>query len=1174
VEKQDSEPEPSPPSATSGELAAGAVFGGRYEVQRLVGQGPIGRVYAARDLELERVVAVKTLKRGHGQDGAVAVQRVMRELPRVRGIVHENVVRILDMGDADGIKFFTMEFIEGESLDVLLRARGRVPASEAVALARQILAALAAAHSRGAVHRDLKPQNVIVGLGGIAHVTDFGIGRPPGTEVVPVTGVSAGIPDYLSPEQVSGGQVGAASDLYSFGVILYEMLTGQLPFPAGSAEARATARLAARPRPPGEIVPGLPEQVAGVVMKCLEPDPRLRYETVADVLDDLDGKGAARATARRVVRAVRRRQRALGWTAAAVAVLALGVWIVRRPAAAVPPEGSLLAILPFTNVADDASLEWMRTGLPELLISDLSQSRLVRPVRGDRIARVLEETGLARQPRFDEAALETVAKRTRAGSALTGQFRQTGGRLQVDLTLEIIGSAAPVRLTVETAASDVFSLVDKMTRRVKERLGLRAERVRNEVDTPVYEVSTPSIDALRAYASGLAQLRNGASQEAAGLLERATRLDPGFAMACARLAEARMNLGRTSEAAAAGDRARMLSAKKALPTAEREEIQAVASLARGDHGAAARAYEALVALYPEDPDLRMDLGRAYENDGRIPDAIESYGRAVPLTLEPGAALLALGRAQAMAARPEAAIVSLRRALDTKKFDAQPEALATIHSILGVACRDTGRLEEALDHLGRSLEIRKAAGDTRGQIAALGDLASVHERRGEAEAALDLEGKAVALARDLGDADQESKALDSMASTYERTGRLDKALGTYRESLQIEKERRDDVAVANRLDRIANVYRLQGKYDDAVACLDQAKGQLGSSGDRREAASNLAITAQVRGAQGLYDQSIEAYLGSLPLFQETGQRASVAMVHRDLGRIYALQGRYAEAGASLDQSLETYSELRSPRDVAETRTALGRLLAAMGLLSEAEKELAQADRDAREAKAEDTLSEVLLGQAEVAHLRGDAAGAADLYERAGAEADREGRKAVAAESRIGLGLLHLEQGKRENAERVLARARRDAADAQLRPIEVRARAALADAQLAGKSWAAARREAQEAAAQAETLALKPVLWRAQFATARALEGLGRAREAVDAYARAASTLDSIRSALAPERAAAFTARPDAQAFARDALPRLEKGGRTTEANLLKEWVSVPPSPPASPAPPRSPGTGPV
>jgi tetratricopeptide (TPR) repeat protein/tRNA A-37 threonylcarbamoyl transferase component Bud32 len=1151
VDTQNPKPqEASTPAPTADTLSTGAVFGGRYEIQRLVGEGAMGRVYAARDLELERVVALKMLRSGRGQTDALSAHRLMRELALARGIVHRNVVRIHDIGEAAGNKFFTMEFIEGESLDTLIRARGRIPPGEAIALARQVLAALAAAHGQGVVHRDLKPRNVLVDPSGTAHVADFGIARPSRAEGIPATGMEAGTTDYLSAEQLSGGEVGPASDIYSFGVILYEMLAGQLPF---HADATAVTQVAATPRSLRDVAPDIPERVEAVVMKCLA-DRALRYGSVAEVLEDLDGD-ASRLLRRRTVRAIARRKGILGWTGVAVVAAVFAVhWLARRPGATLPADGSVLAILPFTNVTGDANLEWLRTGLPEMLVTDLSQSRYVRPVRGDRVARVLEQAGLSGQSRFDEAALESVAKSTRSQSVVTGQFLQLEGRLRVELMLRKSGAGVSVPLRVETAASDVFGLVDAITRRVKEHLDLSPKRLRGDVDRPVFEVSTASIDAMRACMGGLTQMRRGANQEAVDLLERATRLDPSFAMAYARLAEARLALGRTSEATTAADRARALSKKEPLPLAERHEIHVAAALARNDYASAARSYEDLLELYPEDPDLRMGLAHAYEKMSRLPEAIDAYQRVTRLEPLHGPALMALGRVQAMSGRAEAAIGSLRRALDTKQFDAQPEALATIHSTLGAACRDVGHLEEALDHLGRSLEIRKAAGDIRGQIATLIDLASVRERRGEMEEALDMEGRAVTLARDLGDTTEESKALDVMASTYEGAGKLDKALGTYRESLQIEKERRDDVAVANRLDRIANIYRLQGKFDDALASLEQAKSQLGPSGDRRETARNLAFAGEVRGAQGLYDQAVEAYLASLPLFQETGQRAGVARVHRELARIYSSQGRYADAYEALGQSLEICRDLRSPHDVVEATTALGRLLGEMGLLAEAEKKLAEADRVAREGKVDGALPEILLGQAEVAHLRGDAASAADLYDRANVEANLRGRKDVAVESRVGLGLLYLGQGKRVDAERLLARARRDAVEAPLRPVEASTRSALADVHLAGKSWAAARREAQEAVALAEALSLRPILWRALFSTARALDGLGRGREAVDAYARAASTLDSMRGALAVEQAAAFTARPDVQAFAREAFPKLEKGGRTAEADLLREWVA--------------------
>jgi tetratricopeptide (TPR) repeat protein len=308
------------------------------------------------------------------------------------------------------------------------------------------------------------------------------------------------------------------------------------------------------------------------------------------------------------------------------------------------------------------------------------------------------------------------------------------------------------------------------------------------------------------------------------------------------------------------------------------------------------------------------------------------------------------------------------------------------------------------------------------------------------------------------------------------------------------------------------------------------------------------------AQGLYDQALEAYLAALPLYKEIEQEMGVAMVHHDLAEIYGAQGRYADAVAAVQQSVDIYQHLEVVHDIAEARAPLGHLLATLGQVEAADKELAEAERMAREAKAEGIMPEILLGKAEVAHLRGDGARAAALFEEANVKANLSGQKAVAVESRIELGRLYLEQGKVANAERLLQRTRDEAAKARQRPLEAAASAALAQALLAKGDAAGARTAALEAVRTAERFSGRPVLFEANATLGRALDALGREAEAADAYGKAAGVLEWIRGSLKPADVGPFMARHDVQDFLKRALPRLEAAGRAADAGPLKRWLA--------------------
>ena len=214
----------------------GVLLGNRYEIVAILGQGGMGAVYKARDRELDRMVALKVIRPELAGDSDI-LQRFKQELILARKITHRNVIRIFDLGDADGIKFITMEFIEGRDLKSLLVEKGKLPPEQAVEIVQQVCLALEAAHSEGVVHRDLKPQNIMLDKDSRASVMDFGIARSLDLGGMTQTGALMGTPEYMSPEQVRGEHVDARSDLFTLGIILQEILTGKLPFQAETAMA-------------------------------------------------------------------------------------------------------------------------------------------------------------------------------------------------------------------------------------------------------------------------------------------------------------------------------------------------------------------------------------------------------------------------------------------------------------------------------------------------------------------------------------------------------------------------------------------------------------------------------------------------------------------------------------------------------------------------------------------------------------------------------------------------------------------------------------------------------------------------------------------------------------------------------------------------------------------------
>lgn len=271
----------------TGALVPGMRFARRYEVKEVLGAGGMGTVYKALDTELGEIVAIKTLKPDFASQDETALQRFRDEIRLARKISHRNVVRTHDIGEADGTYFITMEYVEGRSLKDLVRQRGALPTPVAITIGKQLCRALEVAHAAGVIHRDIKPQNIVVGPDGVLKVMDFGIARlAKRTEGVTQAGMIVGTPEYMAPEQFLGDDVDARADLYAAGVVLYECLTGVLPHTAETPIVLITRVLEQPVVPPRKLVPGIPAGLEAAVMSALQLE-RDQRPASAEALHDL-----------------------------------------------------------------------------------------------------------------------------------------------------------------------------------------------------------------------------------------------------------------------------------------------------------------------------------------------------------------------------------------------------------------------------------------------------------------------------------------------------------------------------------------------------------------------------------------------------------------------------------------------------------------------------------------------------------------------------------------------------------------------------------------------------------------------------------------------------------------------------------------------------------------------
>jgi serine/threonine-protein kinase len=285
------------PGAAGGGVTAlrpGTVFANRYEVKEVLGVGGMGVVYRAFDRELQEPVAIKTLRPESMAGERVALERFKQEIRLARKISHRNVVRTYDLGEASGGYYLTMEYVEGTSLKQLIAARGKLPTAVTLTVGKQLCRALEVAHEQGVIHRDIKPQNMVVDPSGVLKVMDFGIARladPPAGQGLTQEGASIGTPDYMSPEQLAGLELDARSDLYAAGVVLFECVTGRVPFEGATTWALLAKHLEEAPPDPRTWNGEVPEALARVILKAMAKEPGERYQSAGAFYDALTALG-------------------------------------------------------------------------------------------------------------------------------------------------------------------------------------------------------------------------------------------------------------------------------------------------------------------------------------------------------------------------------------------------------------------------------------------------------------------------------------------------------------------------------------------------------------------------------------------------------------------------------------------------------------------------------------------------------------------------------------------------------------------------------------------------------------------------------------------------------------------------------------------------------------------
>jgi len=695
------------------ELTTGSTFAGRYQIIEELGKGGMGKVYKVFDQEIQAKMALKLIKPEISVDKH-SIERFRNELKIARDVSHKNICRMYDLGKEAGNYFITMEYVSGEDLKSFIRRSRQLVVGTAIFIAKQVCDGLAEAHRQGVVHRDLKPGNIMIDRDGNAKIMDFGIARSISVKGITGAGMMIGTPEYMSPEQVEGKEVDQRSDIYSLGIILYEMVTGQVPFEGDTPFTIGVKQKSEIPRDPKELNAQIPQDLSRLILRCLEKDKDRRYQSADELGDDLEKieKGIPTAerpvpkrktlTSKPITMTISRRKLFIPALAIAVIAIAAFIWLFffKKAAPLLPQQKRSIAVISFENQTGDKAYDYLSKVIPNLLITNLEQSGYFNVTTWERIRDLLKQAGKGDTEFINSDLGFELCQKDGVEVIVLGLVSKSGNTFVTDAKVLDVGTKKLLGTANSRGDSpdSIFKTqIDELSRQIAKSVGL-SERKIEAAKMKVQDVTTSSTEAYNYYLKGDEQLTDFDWDGARQSFEKAVELDPAFASAYYSLAFAHYMLNNSRERAEALKKAREFSQK----ATEKERLLIEADYAGSIERNPQKRLQILsetAEKYPKDKEVHGYLGLTYSGRGMHEQSIEEYNKVLMLDPNYPNALNSIAYEYMELGDFEKAVEYFKRYVSAMPGKPNPlDSLA--EGYFGM-----GKLDEAIENYKKALEVK-------------------------------------------------------------------------------------------------------------------------------------------------------------------------------------------------------------------------------------------------------------------------------------------------------------------------------------------------------------------------------------------------------------------------------------------------------------------------------------